>query len=294
MADPVRNMGASVRARLQTLSRTTGQPFETLLVRYALERLLYRLSSAEQGDRFVLKGAMLLMTWLEIPLRGTRDIDFLGFGEPSPEGMLQVFREVLAIPVDDDGVVFDVDGLRVDRIREEAAYGGLRLQTTATIDRARIKVTIDIGFGDATEPGIEEIDYPALLDFPTARLRTYARETVIAEKFQAMVDLGRANTRLKDFYDVWVLSRLFAFDDDRLARAMAATFARRGTALPTVSPDALTPAFSGDPEKRAQWRAFVENLAEDPGDLDGVVEALADFLMPHALAAARHDPAPPP
>lgn len=292
MADPARNMGASVRARLQNLSRDTGRPFEGLLVHYALERLLYRLTRTEHAERFVLKGAMLLMTWLEIPLRATRDIDFLGFGEPSPEGMLQVFREVLAVDAD-DGVAFDVDALKVDRIREEVAYGGLRLQTSATIDKARIKVTIDIGFGDATEPGIQEMDYPALLDFPAPRLRAYARETVIAEKFQAMVDLGRANTRLKDFYDIWVLSRLFAFDDERLARAMAATFARRGTPLPTEPPDALTPAFSGDPEKQAQWRAFLENVAEDPGDLDGVVSALAAFLMPHVLAASRLDEAPP-
>lgn len=292
MADPARNVGASVRARLLNHSRETRRPFETLLVHYALERLLYRLTRTEHAERFVLKGAMLLMTWLEIPLRATRDIDFLGFGEPSPEGMLQVFREVLAVDVD-DGIAFDVDALKVDRIREDVAYGGLRLQTSATIDKARVKVTIDIGFGDATEPGIQELDYPALLDFPAPRLRAYARETVIAEKFQAMVDLGRANTRLKDFYDIWVLSRLFTFDDDRLARAMAATFARRGTPLPTEPPDALTPAFSGDPEKRAQWRAFVENVAEDPGDLDGVVVALAGFLMPHVLAASRLDRAPP-
>lgn len=292
MADPAWNTGASVRARLLNLSRETGRPFESLLVQYALERLLHRLTRTEHAERFVLKGAMLLMTWLEIPLRATRDIDFLGFGEPSPDGMLQVFREVLAVDAD-DGVVFDIDALKVDRIREEVAYGGLRLQTSATIDKARIKVTIDIGFGDATEPGLQEMDYPALLDFPAPRLRAYARETVIAEKFQAMVNLGRANTRLKDFYDVWVLSRRFAFDDDRLARAMAATFNRRGTPLPTEPPDALTPAFSGDQEKQAQWRAFVENVAEDPGDLDGVVTDLAAFLMPHVRAASRLDKAPP-
>ena len=286
MAESIQNMGASVRSRLLNLSRSTGRPFETLLVYYALERLLYRLTRTEHAERFVLKGAMLLMTWLEIPLRATRDIDFLAFGEPSPEGMLQVFREVLAVE-QNDGVVFDVEGLKVDRIREEIAYGGLRLQTTALIDKARVKVTIDIGFGDATEPGIEEMAYPALLDLPAPRLRTYARETVIAEKFQAMVDLGRANTRLKDFYDIWVLSRLFHYDDDRLSRAITATFARRGTVLPTEVPDALTPGFSSDPEKRAQWRTFIENVDEDPGGLDDVIAALATFIMPHVRSAAQ-------
>lgn len=151
MAEPIQNMGASVRARLMNLSRSTGRPFESLLVHYALERLLYRLTRTEHAERFVLKGAMLLTTWLEIPLRATRDIDFLGFGEPSAEGMLQVFRDVLAVE-GKDSVVFDVEGLKVDRIREEVAYGGLRLQTTALIDQARVKVTIDIGFATPPSP----------------------------------------------------------------------------------------------------------------------------------------------
>jgi len=196
MADAAKNMGASVRARLLAHARKNQQTFETVLTRYALERLLYRLAQTEHGERFVLKGAMLLMTWLEIPLRATRDLDFLAFGEPSPEGMLQVFKTVLSHGVDDDGVTFDAEALTVDRIREGVSYGGLRLQTWANVGGARVRVAIDIGFGDAVEPGVEEVEYPTLLDLPAPRLRTYARETVIAEKFQAMVALGRANTRM--------------------------------------------------------------------------------------------------
>lgn len=285
MADAAKNMGASVRARLLTHSQATRQTFETVLTRYALERLLYRLAQTEHGERFVLKGAMLLMTWLEIPLRATRDLDFLAFGEPSPEGMLQVFKTVLSHGLDDDGVTFDAEALTVDRIREGVAYGGLRLQTWASVGGARVRVAIDIGFGDAVEPGVEEVDYPTLLDLPAPRLRTYARETVIAEKFQAMVALGRANTRMKDFYDIWALHQQFAFDDDRLARAIKATFARRETALPTEPPDALTPAFADDQDKQRQWRAFINGVAVDPGSLADVIAEIAGFLMTHAERA---------
>jgi predicted nucleotidyltransferase component of viral defense system len=283
MAKKVKNIGASVRARLLKLSKEQGQSFELVLTRFALERLLFRLSQSRFADRFVLKGAMLLMSWLEEPHRGTRDLDLLGFGDPIPDAMLQTFREILTQDVD-DGVMFNANALRVDRIREEVEYGGLRLRATASISGARINLTIDIGFGDALEPGAEFIDYPVLLDHPAPRLQAYARETVIAEKFQAMVALGRANSRMKDFYDIWILSRSFSFDDDRLARAIAATFARRGTAIPVDRPDALSPAFAADELKQQQWRAFLEDAALNPGTLAEVTDDLAAFLMPHAAS----------
>ncbi|MFC7399953.1 nucleotidyl transferase AbiEii/AbiGii toxin family protein [Chelatococcus sp. GCM10030263] len=286
MAKEIKNIGASVRARLLQVSKASGQTFDLVLTRFALERLLFRLSRSPHADRFVLKGAMLMMSWFDDPHRGTRDLDLLGFGDPGAEPMLATFREILAQEAA-DGVEFDADGLHVDRIREELEYGGLRLRTTASISGARIALTIDIGFGDAVEPGAEELDYPSMLDFPMPRLRGYARETVIAEKFQAMVALGRANTRMKDFYDIWILSRSFNFDDDRLPRAIAATFARRETAIPQDLPDALTSAFAEDAQKQRQWRAFVQGVAHDPGDLANVVGDIAEFLMPHAAAAAR-------
>ena len=236
---------------------------------------------------------MLLMSWFEDPHRSTRDLDLLGFGDPSPEAMLETFREILARG-EDDGVVFDVDALRVDRIREELEYGGLRLRTTASISGARIILSIDVGFGDALEPGAELIDYPVMLDFPAPRLLAYTRETVVAEKFQAMVALGRANSRMKDFYDVWILSRSFTFDDERLARAIAATFARRVTEIPTELPDALSPAFAADEQKQRQWRAFVEDVAIDPGALADVVNELAGLLMAHATTAKRVERRVPP
>jgi predicted nucleotidyltransferase component of viral defense system len=206
MAKRTRDIGASVRSRLLKLARERRQPFDLVITRYALERLLYRLSQSPHREQFVLKGAMLITTWFADPHRPTRDLDLLGFGDSSEESILDVFREVCGMPAD-DGIRFDVDNLRIERIREELEYGGLRLRTVANLSRARINVVIDVGFGDAVEPGLEEIEFPVLLDSPVPRLRAYPRETVIAEKFQAMVYLGRANSRMKDFYDVWVLSK---------------------------------------------------------------------------------------
>jgi len=284
MAKELKNIGASVRARLLQLAKASGQSFDLVLTRFVLERLLFRLSQSPHADRFVLKGAMLMMSWFEDPHRGTRDLDLLGFGDPEPEAMLATFREILALS-GDDGVEFDADALRVDRIREELEYGGLRLRTTASIGGARIGLTIDIGFGDALEPGAEMLDYPSMLAFPAPRLRVYVRETVIAEKFQAMVALGRANSRMKDFYDIWILSKSFDFDGDRLARAIAATFARRGTEIPVDLPDALTSAFAKDEQKQRQWNAFVKDVSVSPRSLEDVVGNLAEFLMPHAIKA---------
>jgi predicted nucleotidyltransferase component of viral defense system len=249
MRKPVRNMGASVRDRLRSLATERGQPLELLLTRYVLERLLYRLSTTKHRERFVLKGAMLLAIWFDDPLRPTRDLDLLGFGDPDPEAMLDIFREICAVKLP-DGVEFDVAGLAIDRIREETEYGGLRIRTSATIGGAKVRVVIDIGFGDAVEPGIVDGELPVLLDLPAPRVRAYPREAVVAEKFQAMVMLGRANSRMKDLYDVWVLARSYEFKGDNLARAIAATFAARKTAIPAEPPDALTRAFGDDPAKQ--------------------------------------------
>ena len=255
-----------------------------ILTRYAIERLLYRLGQSPQADHFVLKGGMLLMTWFDEPFRATRDVDFLGYGNPAPAVVLSIFKELFGTDFE-DGVRFDTEGARVSRIRHENEYGGLRIRTTADIGGARIVVNIDVGFGDATEPDIEILDYPVLLDMPVPRLRGYARETFVAEKFQAMVVLGMTNSRMKDYYDLWILSNSFDFDQVRLAQAISATFARRGTAIPDEVPDALTPAFAEDAMKQQQWHAFKRDLATDPGTLDKVVNSLTSFLMPAAASA---------
>lgn len=280
------NVAASVRQRLLNLARERGQAMELLLTRYALERLLHRLSLSRYRERFVLKGAMLLTTWFDDPHRATRDVDLLGFGDPAPEAILATFREICAIAVE-DGIAFDIDGMRVDAIREQIDYGGVRLRTTAALAGARIPIVVDIGFGDAVEPGLEDIQLPVLLNMPSPRLLAYPRETVIAEKFQAMVVLGRANSRMKDFYDVWLLLSAYEFDPDRLGCAITATFQQRHTALPDETPDALTGAFANDATKQRQWNAFAQGLATGTPALGTIVSdihARLDAALKRAVA----------
>ena len=286
MAKPVRDVGASVRARLLNLAREKNQAMDLLLTRYAIERLLYRLSISKHARQFILKGAVLVTTWFDDPHRPTRDLDLLGFGDAGPEAMLAVFREIAQVPAD-DGLIFDIDSLRVDRIREHLEYGGVRLRINATLAAARIPMVIDIGFGDALEPGAEDVDLPVLLAFPRPHLRVYARETVIAEKYQAMVVLGLANTRMKDYYDIWMLSRMYEFDADRMVRALMATFERRGTRIPVDVPEGLSAAFSVSPGKQAQWTAFVRDLAIAAPSLDSVCADIGEFLKPYTAAAIQ-------
>lgn len=281
MPDRPRNIGASVRQRLLNLAHARGQPMELLLTRYALERLLHRLSLSPHRERFVLKGAMLLATWFDEPHRATRDVDLLGFGDAAEDALLGTFREIMAVEAD-DGVSFDLKGLKIEAIREEVEYGGSRLRTTAALASARIPITVDIGFGDAVEPGVEDIDLPVLLDMPSPHLRAYPPETVIAEKFHAMVALGRANSRMKDYYDVWMLTSAFDIDPERLRRAIVATFARRNTVIPPEVPDGLSNAFANDPAKQRQWDAFARNLSAPALAFQLVVQGLRERLMPIA------------
>ena len=284
MPDHKRDIGASVRQRLLNLAHARGQPMDLLLTRYALERLLHRLSLSPHRERFVLKGAMLLVTWFDEPHRATRDVDLLGFGDATEDALLSTFREIMAIEAD-DGVHFDLKNLRIAAIREELEYGGSRLRTTAALAGARIPITVDIGFGDAIAPGTEDVNLPVLLDMPSPHLRAYPPETVIAEKVHAMVALGRANSRMKDYYDVWMLTSTFDLDRDRMRQAIAATFARRNTVIPNQVPDGLSDAFASDPAKQRQWNAFVGNLTGPVPQLDRVVADLRGRLM--AVLAPR-------
>lgn len=287
MTRPPTDIGASVRARLLRLARERGEDFQLLLTRYANERLLYRLSRSPHGSHFVLKGAALFTIWTGKPHRATRDIDLLGFGDPTVAHIRGVLAEVLALDVGDDGMRFDADALEVGLIREEQEYGGVRAIVVARVATARVRLQVDVGFGDAVTPGPVAVDFPALLEFPPPRLRAYPRETVVAEKLEAMVQLGLANSRMKDFYDIVVLARMFEFDGDLLVRAIRATFERRRTPLPTTLPAALTPAFSGDEGKNIQWTAFVrKSAARDVGDLAAAVAAIAAFLEKPLAAAA--------
>ena len=288
MTKPTKNLGASVRSRLLRLAKERGEDFQLVLTRYANERLLYRLAVSSHGPRFVLKGAALFTLWTGRAHRATRDLDLLGFGDGSEAALRRVFEEVLRAEVPDDGVVFAVDSLEVGPIREDQAYGGVRLALVANILTAKVHLQIDVGFGDAITPSPKLVDFPALLDFPAPRLRVYPRETVIAEKVEAMVQLGMANSRMKDFFDVVVLSQAFDFEGDLLVRAIRATFERRGTTLPEGLPIALTPSFADDVIKRTQWSAFLRkaNATVGVGDLAAVVVSVSRFLA-EPLRTAR-------
>jgi predicted nucleotidyltransferase component of viral defense system len=276
----LKNVGASVRARLLQRSRDQRTDFQILLTRYALERLLYRLSRSEHRNRFILKGAMLFVTWVEAPFRPTRDLDLLGYGDNSPEAIGDTLRAILTQPVDDDGVVFDIAGLEAAPIREDLEYGGVRVRTHATIADARIPIQVDVGFGDAITPGPIEIDYPALLDAPAPRLRAYPIETVVAEKFHALAARGITNSRLKDYYDLWLIADTFELDRAPLAAAVRQTFERRETTLPQEKPTGLSEAYVdtwGD-----QWRTFLnrERMAAAPEQLATVIADLERFVLP--------------
>ena len=282
------DIGASVRARLMKLARVQGDDFQAVLTRYANERLLFRLASSPHANRFVLKGASLFTLWTGKPHRATRDLDFLGFGDSGVDQMHKVFAEVLALEVPDDGVRFDTDTLVAELIREEQEYGGVRVGLVARVTNARVRLLVDVGFGDAITPTATMVDFPAMLDFPAPRLQAYPRETVVAEKLEAMMQLGMANSRMKDFYDIAVLARNFDFDLDLLSQAIRATFERRKTPLPAGLPVALTATFAEDPAKKTQWSGFMRKAGvNDAGSLGTTVAAVAAFAERPLLAAAN-------
>jgi Nucleotidyl transferase AbiEii toxin, Type IV TA system len=285
---PGRDVGASVRDRLTNQARSRGESVQLLLTRYAIERLLYRLGRSALRDRFALKGAMLLSLWATVPYRATGDLDLLGFGESAPERIADTFREICATPVEDDGVRFLGETLKAEAARAGDEYGGVRLSLHAVIAGARLPVRVDVGFGDAVTPGLAEIAYPSLLDLPRPRLRAYPPETVVAEKLQALVAFGLLNSRMKDFFDLWAISGLLAFDGAVLGEAIRATFERRATPVPADPPVALTAAFADDPGKRAQWRAFLRRTATtlEPPALPDLIKAVAGFVLPPMRAVA--------
>ncbi|MCZ7647428.1 MAG: nucleotidyl transferase AbiEii/AbiGii toxin family protein [Planctomycetota bacterium] len=285
----IANLPASVHQRLLALHQQTGEPHNVLLTRYALERFLYRLAATDHAKQFVLKGAMLFLVWTEKMHRPTKDLDLLGFLEPSGARLKALFKAVCKAKVDPDGLDFDPENVRVEAIREEQEYGGQRVRLVAQLGKARIPVQIDVGFGDAVTPRPRVIEFPGLLDFPAPRLRAYPRETVVAEKFEAIASRGMQNSRMKDFYDVWFMARRFDFEGPVLAKAVAATFKRRSTTLPGSIPLGLSEEFGRDATKQAQWKGFVRKSALDATGLQ-LAEALVvarEFLMPLADALVQ-------
>lgn len=265
------NLAASVRARLLNIAKTEGSDFNQVLVRFALERILYRLTRSPHADRFVLKGALLFTLWYDMPHRATRDVDLLGFGASDLASITQVFRDIAAITAD-DGIVFDPNSVIVQEIRKEAGYGGVRVIVAGELANARCRTQIDIGFGDAVTPGPVDSVYPVLLDdLPAPRLRAYPIYTVVAEKLHAITLLGMTNSRVKDYFDLSLLLERETLDADLLAQAIKATFARRGMAVPAELPVGLTDEFSGDASRQALWNAFAKKNGLEVEPLDVTV-----------------------
>jgi len=281
-----KDLAASVRARLLNIAKAQGADFNQILVRFALERILYRLSQSAHADHFLLKGALLFTLWYDMPHRTTRDADLLGFGASDLESITQTFRDIASVKVD-DGIVFDPASVSVEDIRKDAGYAGARVLITGEIAKARCKTQIDIGFGDAVTPGPVHAVYPVLIaDLPAPRLRTYPVYTVISEKLHAIALLGITNSRLKDYLDLRVLLDREALNANTLARAIAATFIRRGMPVPAVLPIGLTDEFATDSSRQAMWHAFLKKNEITITPLPDVVAKLRAILKPALVQAA--------
>jgi predicted nucleotidyltransferase component of viral defense system len=287
------NTAVSVAARLLQISQKTGENHQVLLTRYGLERLMYRLGRSDFANRFVVKGAMLFLVWRDVPRRMTRDLDLLATRRSSADSMRAMFISLCRMGVEDDGILFDESSVTVEEIREDQQYGGLRVTMQGRLGRIRLPIQVDIGFGDAVTPAPIPKPFPALLEFPPPVLRIYPRETVVAEKVEAMVHLGLVNSRLKDYYDIWVLMNGFEFDGELLKRAVVATFTRRKTDFPLTVPPGLSDTYAGDRQKQLQWAAFLRRTHVNfpqAVNLETLVGQERAFLLPVLFAAAKQEP----
>lgn len=291
---PLTNVPASVRQRLLKQARAAGRPFNETAQHYAIERFLYRFSQTPHAVRFVLKGAQMLRVWAAPLTRPTMDIDMLGQVANTSENLLRIMREAVTAPVDDDGLVFDADGMRAEEIVKNATYQGVRVLVPVALGTMRLPVQVDFAFGDAVFPAPAWVELSDVLGLGAPRLLGYTPESAVAEKFQAMVALDMANTRIKDFYDIWTLAGTLDFAGETVRQALAATFTRRATPLPVLPPVALTAPFTDDPAKQALWQAFLRKGRLDAGGqtLAEVAAALEKFLLPPSRAAARGESFP--
>ena len=275
------NVAASISQKLLNRSRENKEDFQLVLTRYALERLLYRLSQSKYANEFILKGALLFLVWTDEPYRPTRNLDLLGFGESSTSQLTTVFRTLCNMK-QDDGLVFEAETISAEEIRGQQEYDGIRVTLTVHLGQASIPLQIDVRFGDVVTPRPEQAEFPTILDMPPPSILTYSKDSVIAEKYEAIVRLGIANSRMKDFCDVWMLSETFSFNGATLVEAIESTFARRKTDLPMGEPVALTSDFARDMVKQTQWTAFVNRsrLSVSVGMLDSITTSIRAFLLP--------------
>ena len=281
MGGNIENIATSVHQRLLNKAKESSRPFNELLQHFANERFIYRLSKSRHADRFILKGALMFSTWSGAPSRPTMDIDLLVTIDNSLETVVVAMKNVCRKRVAADGMSFNAETMTAVRITEGTEHEGVRVRVRGGLGNARVSLQIDIGFGDVIVPGPSKIVYPALLDFPAPELNGYTMESMIAEKFQAMVKLGVLNSRMKDFYDIWMLSRSFDFKSEVLDEAVEKTFENRNTPITNV-PTIFDPSFVQDADKKAQWQGFIRKakLADAPGTFEDVVARIEFFLHP--------------
>jgi len=291
MARNIKNTAASVHRRLLNKTKESSRPFNELLQHFAIERFIYRLSKSPHADRFILKGALMFSVWSGSGSRPTMDIDLLGRIDNSLEVIVAAMKDACGMDVEADGMSFNAETVTAVRITEDAEYEGVRVRVRGGLGNARVSLQIDIGFGDVIVPGPIKVAYPALLDFPAPELNGYTMESTIAEKFQAMVKLGVLNSRMKDFYDIWMLSRTFDFRGEMLAEAVEKTFENRNTPI-TIAPTVFDPSFVKDGDKKVQWQGFIRKakLADAPEAFEDVVVAVKVFLEPLVASLAEIRP----
>lgn len=278
---PAKDISASIKQKLLNHARKGGLDFNALLIRFAMEHLLFRLSVSPYREQFYLKGAMLFVLWDNNAHRPTKDLDLLFIPEHDSEQLVGIFREIAMIKVTGDGIQIDPESVQAEQIREENTYGGLRIKLICELGTIKIPLQIDVGLGDSVYPSTEISEFPSLLDFDIPRIRAYPTETVVAEKLQTMVELGMRNSRIKDYYDVYYLSQKFGFNGADLRKAIELTFQRRKTAWPDASPIGLSKAFATEPQKQTQWQAFIrKNRLEAPNELSEIVDRIVDFVLP--------------
>jgi predicted nucleotidyltransferase component of viral defense system len=284
----VKDMAASVHRRLLNKSRQTGRPFNELLQYYAMERFLYRLSKSAFSGRFILKGALMLTVWKAPVSRPTRDMDFLGRIDNDLGAIAGAVRDVCSTEVEPDGLEFDPETIEAERIAEDADYEGVRVRFQGNLGSARIMMQFDVGFGDKVIPRARRIQYPTIIEMPQPVLTGYSMESTIAEKFEAMVKLGPLNSRMKDFFDIWMLSQLYEFSGETLVSAIASTFKTRSTDISQYS-SVCSAEFTADESKAKQWEAFLKRTAIEsaPSQFSAVVEQISVFLGPPAEAIAK-------
>jgi predicted nucleotidyltransferase component of viral defense system len=285
----VRNLPASFQQRLLNHARLSGRPYNEVLQYFVIERFLYRLSKSEHAGQFILKGALMFLVWETSLSRSTRDIDFLGFTSNEIQSVEEIFKILCGQEVEPDGLIFDPQSVQGERIKEDAAYEGVRVRLMAHLGQARIPLQVDIGFADIVSPGPQFLDYPSMLQMPSPHLRGYSRESVIAEKLQALVYLGSINSRMKDFYDIRVLSQQFEFNGATLQEAIRQTFHHRETAVPHDIPTGLSDQFAK--EKNAQWLAFLKRTRIDMEGVsfEDVIKTLGNFLLPVLQSSVRNE-----